>query len=288
LPRVLIGIAASPSLPRALAPLLRRGPKRSALGLGALGFALLWVASSPAMAQPGVGQPAASEEGFDESFDDDFGSAVGAEPEEAAARGGAIDAESAAEPAEEAPAFEPSPGDERVPEELRLWFAGNVLLGLGGEQGLDRALEARGYLAATTVSGGSVGIFFAMRPWLWLGGTLGLRARTWSHSTLSSASVLAPEGLARARLSTSLGRGSRLFLEAGVGMAIGIFQLNGVSSAGAMPRLSASIGLALGFDRRAAIALRLGWDYARGALDSSGAEVEMGRVMLSAGVEVGE
>jgi len=129
------------------------------------------------------------------------------------------------------------------------------------ETGFDRALFAHGYGAFRIIPALAMGVAVPVVPWLWLGGQLGVRGRTWNHPERTHASLVGVDALATVRARIRVG--SRVELGAVVGGGLGWIGtwVNGVLADQLAPRSNAQADVMFGIGRHFALGPSFGWDY---------------------------
>lgn len=142
-----------------------------------------------------------------------------------------------------------------------VWEIG-LRLYLPPETGFDRALIGHGYDKLGLVPG--LVASFAIPAgveWLWLGGQLGVRGRTWSHAEHEDASMVAADLLAMVRVRFLLGDRVELGAAVGGGLGWAGVWVNGVMSDQVVPRFTVQGDLSFRIGRHFAFGPRVGWDY---------------------------
>lgn len=144
---------------------------------------------------------------------------------------------------------------------LMVWSIA-LRLGVPPQSSFDRALVSHGYgdvhLVPALVTGFAIP---AGVEWLWLGGQLGVRGRTWAHAEHEDASMVAVDLLAVARLRFLLGDRVELGVAVGGGVGwVGVW-VNGVAADSAVGRFDVRGELAFRVGRHFAFGPHVGWDY---------------------------
>ncbi len=151
-------------------------------------------------------------------------------------------------------------------------------LAIPERMGFDRSIEGHGYdnvrLVPTVVAGLSVP---AGVEWLWIGGQLGVRGRTWSHAEREDASMVGVDLLATVHARFLLGQVVELGAAVGGGAGWIAVVVNGVVSDQVVPRFNVQAELAFRVGRHFAIGPRVGWDYfVREGINAYGDSVDAG------------
>lgn len=213
---------------------------RSRIGL-ALGIIAVVIVPALARAQtdpPQTDAPAA------------LGESAPPRDEEPSERSGESDAE-AARP--DAPAWR-WPGAVVWDLELRLGFP--------EETGFDRGLSAHGYGTFRIVPTVALGVAVpAFVEWLWIGGQVGVRGRTWDRVGREAASLVGADLLATVRARIAIGRSVEMGLVVGGGLGWMGTWVNGVLSDQLAPRFNVQADLAFRIGRHFALGPSGGWDY---------------------------
>lgn len=126
----------------------------------------------------------------------------------------------------------------------------------------DRALVAHDYGSTQALPTVATSLVVpVLVEWLWIGGQLGVRGRTWSHPTHDAASLVAFDLLAVVRARFALGDVVELGASVGGGLGwIGVW-VNGVMADQLAPRFAVQGELAFRIGRHFALGPRIGWDY---------------------------
>jgi hypothetical protein len=207
-------------------------------------------------------------------------SAQTAEPREPAALDAPAD--DAAEVEESQPAAAPWrwPGTIIWDLELRLVFP--------PETGFDRSLAAHGYGTFRIIPALVAGIAAPVGvEWLWVGGQVGVRGRTWDHAARESASLVGVDLLATVRARFLVGQRVELGAVVGGGLGwIGTW-VNGLMSDQLAPRFNAQLDLAFRIGDHFALGPSGGWDYFQmpSAINAYGDGVDAGGFYFGLSVE---
>jgi len=188
-----------------------------------------------------------------------------------------------------------TPAPEQARDETPTWrWPGAIIwdvelrLAIPPDTGFDRSLGAHGYgtfrMIPALVAGlaAPVGV-----EWLWIGGQVGVRGRTWDHPTRDSASLVGVDVLATVRARFLLGERVELGVTAGGGLGwIGTW-VNGVMSDQLAPRFNVQLDLAFRVGDHFALGPSVGWDYFQtpSAVNAYGDGVDAGGPYFGLSVE---
>jgi hypothetical protein len=154
-----------------------------------------------------------------------------------------------------------------------------VRIGVPPGTTFDDSLRSHGYGDVRIIPALVAGLAFPTDiEWLWVGGEVGVRGRTWDHAVRDWASLVAADLLATVRARFLFGRHVELGLAIGAGVGwIGTW-VNDVMSDQIAPRLSVQGELAFRAGRAFAIGPRIGWDFFQGpsAVNAYGDTIEAG------------
>jgi hypothetical protein len=130
------------------------------------------------------------------------------------------------------------------------------------EGDFDRALAALGYGSSPVVPQITAGMSFPIGvEWLWLGGRVGLRGRTWDHRYRDDASLVGVDLVAVLRARIAIGS----FFELGASVAGGLgwmgVWMNGTMIDQLVPRFDVAAEIMFAIGRHFAFGPRGGWDY---------------------------
>ncbi|HEY8428375.1 MAG TPA: hypothetical protein VIL20_08370 [Sandaracinaceae bacterium] len=142
----------------------------------------------------------------------------------------------------------------------------------------DRALAAHGYGKLGFVPGVTAALSFPVGvEWLWLGGQIGARGRSWPHADRDAARAFGLDLLAFARARFRLHQRIELGLSIGGGLGWLDVRVNGVGSDQIVPRFEVQADLAFPIGRHFALGPRIGWSYfVREGINAYGHAVELG------------
>lgn len=170
------------------------------------------------------------------------------------------EAEPSEDPRAEGESGAPAPPPWRWPGAV-VWSIA-LRVGLPPQSSFDRALVSHGYGDVRAVPALVTGFALpAGVEWLWLGGQLGVRGRTWSHSEREDASMVGVDLLAVARLRFLLGERVELGVAVGGGVGwVGVW-VNDVATDRVVGRFDARAELAFRVGRYFAVGPHVGWDY---------------------------
>lgn len=137
----------------------------------------------------------------------------------------------------------------------------HVRLSFPEHSSFDRALEAHRYGGTRVSPVGYFGISVPVVEWLWLGGRLGARGRSWGHPDYDDAYLAAADLLLTAQVRFVVARVIELGVLLAGGASYMTMLLNDQTIDQLMPRFGLEAVIAFRIGSNFAIGPRVGWDY---------------------------
>ncbi len=196
------------------------------------------------------------------------------------------DEHAAAEPGARAPEDREEAPPWRWPGAI-IWDL-ELRLAIPPDTGFDRSLRAHGYGNVRVIPALVAGLAAPVGvEWLWIGGQVGVRGRTWDHAARDSVSLVGVDALVTVRGRFLLGERGELGVTTGGGVGwIGTW-MNGVMSDQIAPRFNVQLDLTFRVRDHFALGPSVGWDYFQtpSAINAYGDGVEAGGPYFGLSVE---
>ena len=182
------------------------------------------------------------------------------------------------------PSYAPDPGDPDLPVAVTLSIgAGSTLT----SSSLDLALASHDYATSSAFYLGDVTVHARIFDWLFIGGRLGGRARTFVRNDGPGGSAGGVDLQAIVMARVQLGRAIDLGVHVGGGGAVVGVDLHEGASNGVAPRFTAGVHIAFRLGRGIRIVLRGSYDYFRWVdIDRYHDDLELGGLSGALGFEV--
>lgn len=187
------------------------------------------------------------------------------------------------------------PEPERQPDEVeepepipppRYDVALHLRVGLPPGSGFDEALAAHRYDASPVIPSVYVGAAGAVLEWLWVGGRLGTRGRTFGHVDRDEATLYAADLLVTAQVRLALGSVVEVGALVAGGASYIAVRVNGVLTDQVTARFGAEATVAFRIGRNFALGPRVGWDYFQWEnMNAYGDGVDLGGVWFGIALE---